>query len=709
MTNQFLIKNTVEDLRVLSSTEISDLQLGIYEGLMLLGYYDRGDTPAPIIYYLSDTSEEEDGGSVFQVGGLKLEHKFVGGVDVLYYGAKTDSDSTDAINKSLSKNNEVVISSNFKINPVKVVTGSSFGGGIQLNDNNILRFINGSYLYIDGQNTDKYVIINLRNTSNVTVIDGYVIGDIDSHVGDTGEYGFGYYIASAYNFKLINCQAYKCWGDGIIVTSDNVTKTPCVLGEINNVFMSDNRRQGMSIIAWDNGVVNGGVFEKTGFTKSINPSFGIDIEPNADGRSVINVVLNSPRTRFNKNGGILLTPSQMTDDSYSSKGIYNVTINTPISYQDYGFAGLRFSFAGNSNSWNPNYTTAKINGTININDSLIQESAYNAIKFDRWGLSAPVVNIKNTTIIDCNATLSNDRTLGSAIIILPSQVQDDIGTINIDGVNVLETREVNSIYTAVNIVMYDFSSKNINLKNINIERVKDASGAKVYINKSLSTCVKYDVPPENRITGSYIIPNFGRYNGETIILDSNGTNVTLPSAVVSGGYEVEFVYGANNTASVFVGPRSGDAIDMIGFTDGALIQMGSIRDRIRLKSVNGRWKVISFQGVTRINSRSSTDLNNSFINKSGEPDLAPLSSGEFYFDSTNRIWYKSIGTTAINNYIALNPRASTTVRGDLLQSAASTDTATNPSATYNQSEVQAILTELRDLKSKMRTAGILAT
>lgn len=40
--------------------------------------------------------------------------------------------------------------------------------------------------------------------------------------------------------------------------------------------------------------------------------------------------------------------------------------------------------------------------------------------------------------------------------------------------------------------------------------------------------------------------------------------------------------------------------------------------------------------------------------------------------------------------------------------AASANTATAPGGSYVQGEVQAILTELRDLKTKMRAAGLLA-
>jgi cellobiose-specific phosphotransferase system component IIB len=38
----------------------------------------------------------------------------------------------------------------------------------------------------------------------------------------------------------------------------------------------------------------------------------------------------------------------------------------------------------------------------------------------------------------------------------------------------------------------------------------------------------------------------------------------------------------------------------------------------------------------------------------------------------------------------------------------SADVAAIPSATYSQAEIESILMELRDLKNKLRTAGILA-
>ncbi|ULT25816.1 hypothetical protein KUH03_02165 [Sphingobacterium sp. E70] len=66
--------------------------------------------------------------------------------------------------------------------------------------------------------------------------------------------------------------------------------------------------------------------------------------------------------------------------------------------------------------------------------------------------------------------------------------------------------------------------------------------------------------------------------------------------------------------------------------------------------------------------------------------------GQEYFDTTlNRpVWWNG------------------SIWVDGKQSAASPETAADPSNTYTPSEVQAILAELRDLKTKLRSAGLLA-
>lgn len=93
----FLEKDTVAQLRDMSAVEILLLRMGYYKGVTLNGYYNANDTPSPIQYHLSDTEEEDDGGSVFEVGGVKLEHDFGGYVDIRYFGAVVSGDLESSV------------------------------------------------------------------------------------------------------------------------------------------------------------------------------------------------------------------------------------------------------------------------------------------------------------------------------------------------------------------------------------------------------------------------------------------------------------------------------------------------------------------------------------------------------------------------------------------------------------------------------------
>jgi hypothetical protein len=105
MSYPFIVKDTMANMRNLSSSETSDLQNGIVKGVQLLGYYQKGDTPGPINYYLSNTPAADDGGSVISVGGIKLEHHFNNVINVAYYGAKGDnlSDNNIAFQQVVNK------------------------------------------------------------------------------------------------------------------------------------------------------------------------------------------------------------------------------------------------------------------------------------------------------------------------------------------------------------------------------------------------------------------------------------------------------------------------------------------------------------------------------------------------------------------------------------------------------------------------------
>lgn len=83
---EFIEKDTMAEFRAISAREIWAIQNGYYKGVKLNGYYESGDTPSPIVYYISDTTDADDGGSVVAVGNIKFTHDFGPDVDAVYFG-----------------------------------------------------------------------------------------------------------------------------------------------------------------------------------------------------------------------------------------------------------------------------------------------------------------------------------------------------------------------------------------------------------------------------------------------------------------------------------------------------------------------------------------------------------------------------------------------------------------------------------------------
>ncbi|WP_433901955.1 hypothetical protein [Sphingobacterium puteale] len=165
MANQLLIKNTMADIRALSNIEITGLQNNTYDGVQLLGYYLPGDTPAPIIYYLSSTTAVDNGGNIIAIGTIKLEHKFIGRIDPKYFGLKPfDKDIDNGIILQrvfdyLSSGNQLA-TSNGLVQKIDISEGKYyFITPVHLNKHNIHLSGNGSCVFCA---TDSFP----RNTTN---------------------------------------------------------------------------------------------------------------------------------------------------------------------------------------------------------------------------------------------------------------------------------------------------------------------------------------------------------------------------------------------------------------------------------------------------------------------------------------------------------------------------------------------------------------
>lgn len=227
MANQFLIKNTMNEMRELSESEINSLKgnTPLYDGVQLLGYYEKGDTPNPIIYFLSNTSNEDDGGSVVKLTNGALIHNFGDTVNVKYFGVKSGAGHTTKINKailyaSLNKKKEVVIDKDLDLEIVS--TSTRISSGIQIQDD-INLIIHGTVRLTPNDNMYS-VIIAADNKKNFVIKgSGKIIGDRNKHIvgGGISKYWLQRFPVTPYNlgdYVTIDTFGFKVIQAGI---SDN--------------------------------------------------------------------------------------------------------------------------------------------------------------------------------------------------------------------------------------------------------------------------------------------------------------------------------------------------------------------------------------------------------------------------------------------------------------------------------------------------------
>lgn len=74
---------------------------------------------------------------------------------------------------------------------VKAHTDSGGYGGILVRDDSFIIFHPKAVFKAITNDKPAYAILNFEGTSNVTVIEPNLVGDNDTHIGTTGEFGDG--------------------------------------------------------------------------------------------------------------------------------------------------------------------------------------------------------------------------------------------------------------------------------------------------------------------------------------------------------------------------------------------------------------------------------------------------------------------------------------------------------------------------------------
>lgn len=360
-TNQdYLIKNTLQDVRLMTPTEILLIKMGFYKGVQLNGYYSPNDTPKPIFYTISVEEIEDNSGDKLVISDLQLITIFQNEIDLSYFGVISGLDNMEyRINELIElfqeyPNKEIKLTGSYSINP---------NVGIRLKDDKIYNF-SSSEIISKSNDSLGYELISLSQTSGVTLLCGIVEGDRYCHlindyeiviqmfdvditcpvgrilylhhyglkcvrsghvgsvrpyynfntfvlgqiitIGDAdfevihlnlGEWGHCVACYGANDFKIIGGEISSAWGDGIYIGSGSKN------GLIENVKCDGNRRQGLSIVSAQNIKVINSTFNNTMGTL---PEAGIDIEPN-DFDTVKNILISNCTTNGNYSYGLLMT------------------------------------------------------------------------------------------------------------------------------------------------------------------------------------------------------------------------------------------------------------------------------------------------------------------------------------------------------------------------------------------------------------------
>lgn len=148
-----------------------------------------------------------------------------------------------------------------------------------------------------------YVLL-AQELEDVEISGGRIIGDRDSHLATTGEWGHGIRVRGCSGITIRNIHISRCWGDGISAGGIKKPGEPNRPGRdyvLEKVVCTGNRRQGLTIGSSRGVRIRDCEFSDTG---GIPPSAGIDIEPDTGVAS--DIVIENCLVRGNRGPGISL-------------------------------------------------------------------------------------------------------------------------------------------------------------------------------------------------------------------------------------------------------------------------------------------------------------------------------------------------------------------------------------------------------------------
>lgn len=425
----------------------------------------------------------------------------------------------------LSFDNALLFNNAFKINKNILIPNGNYyiDTDITIPSDITIKWNENATIIKKPTDRELYRMFDIFRVENVTFINPTIIGDKNTHIGTSGEYGYPIYIAESQNIKIYNADISQAWGDGIYIglkyMSNPVQNTDNIL--IDNFYIHNISRNGITIGTGTNITIKNGIISDVNRT---SPKAGIDIEiendelPNVylSNINIENVKIDNTylgiSMNLNKLTGININSINIKDIEfekvdfgmtyYNGNPIGNLNINNII-FNNYK---TPFFFTNKGENLKTNINNIYINNKIEAST----DDHFNSIFTLTVGESYTSGNININ-----NVTINNYLNLKRFLSIL-RQTSGTTTTINNIKINKCNTENLINYILITNI-------NNINIENSDLKYITDTQ-------KSIS---QYD------FVNNLIFNNITAY-----------TQNLISSAIPDGFYKVNLLKSNNKTLRI---------------------------------------------------------------------------------------------------------------------------------------------------------------
>jgi len=407
------------------------------------------------------------------------------------------------------------------------------------NNDNTLILDNDCILKAITNSNANYAIIKIQNKNNITITGGKLLGDKDTHTGSTGEWGNCIELRNANNITLKNITLTKGWGDGLYINTVDHLYT-------ENLYIKENRRNGISVISATNYTSLNDTIEDTGGTL---PEAGIDFEPNLETDVFKNIKVINMTSRRNTNFGMIFALTNLTATSDP------IDIEITNFKDEASMDGMRLT------------KTANARGLITLNSPSLINNPENSVQLRNftWGENFKLI-INDLYVRRDAGTVSGTNSDYSPIAVYGSQTP-------IGGVVIKNSRIYQDALIPNGVVdMYFRAAKDIEI----IEPLYGSGSKRPTITLIEGNFKIYDPLHIYGLDSSYASGEIGGSDGRTRSIKGAGagtdTTVTISNSAPIG-YTCEFINASTKVYSIKL--PDGYYCRAFGNTTGATLNLAS--------------------------------------------------------------------------------------------------------------------------------------